>query len=177
MWNLCTISGPHYPGYQRFYSRAAGIFGVGLRLVCYTAVFSVVTQRSSPLVGRSVTWRHLKQLCSRLPEGRHIFGRRPKPRAAKRVTIKTWQKPETALEKSLPPRVGLHRYDPRFIYLFILFPSFFEPILDPRFSITDLRFSILDPDFPVNFEVSLIKIILCFFDRWSNRLFRSNQRF
>ena len=50
-----------YPGYQRFFSRAAGIFGVG---------------------------------------------RRPKPRAA-RVTIKTWQKPETALEKSLAPRVHL----------------------------------------------------------------------
>ena len=30
---------------------------------------------------------------------RHIFGRRPKPRAAK-------HKPETALEKSLAPRVG-----------------------------------------------------------------------
>ena len=47
-----------------------------------------------------------------LAEGRHIFGRRPRPRAAKpreklfaRVTIKTWQKPETALEKSLAPRV------------------------------------------------------------------------
>ena len=47
-----------------------------------------------------------------LAEGRHIFGRRPKPRAAKlreklfaRVTIKTWQKTETALEKSLAPRV------------------------------------------------------------------------
>ena len=43
-----------------------------------------------------------------LAEVRHIFGRRPKPRAAKlfaRVTIKTSQKPETALEKSLAPRV------------------------------------------------------------------------
>ena len=38
-----------------------------------------------------------------LAEGRHIFGRRPKPR----VAIKTWQKPETALEKSLAPRVAL----------------------------------------------------------------------
>ena len=40
-------------------------------------------------------------------EGRHIFGRRPKPREKlfARVTIKTWQKPETALEKSLAPRV------------------------------------------------------------------------
>ena len=27
-------------------------------LVCYTAVFIVVTQRSSPPVGRSVSWRH-----------------------------------------------------------------------------------------------------------------------
>ena len=34
-----------------------------------------------------------------LAESRHIFGRR-------RVTIKTWQKPETALEKSLAPRVN-----------------------------------------------------------------------
>ena len=44
-----------YPGYQRFFSRAAGIFGVG--------------------------------------------------RSHERVTIKTSQKPETALEKSLAPRV------------------------------------------------------------------------
>ena len=36
-----------------------------------------------------------------LAEGRHIFGRRPKLRAAK--------KPETALEKSLAPRVWLYR--------------------------------------------------------------------
>ena len=36
-----------------------------------------------------------------LAKGPHIFGRRPKPRA----TIKTWRKPETALEKSLAPRV------------------------------------------------------------------------
>ena len=35
------------------------------RVVSYTAVFSVVTQRSS-LVGRSVVWRHYKPLCSRL---------------------------------------------------------------------------------------------------------------
>ena len=40
-----------------------------------------------------------------LAEGRHIFRRRPKPRAAKRVAINTWQKLETALEKSLAPRV------------------------------------------------------------------------
>ena len=41
--------------------------GAPSSLVCNTAVFSVVTQRSSPLVGRSVAWRHLKWLCSRLP--------------------------------------------------------------------------------------------------------------
>ena len=35
---------------------------------------------------------------------------------------------------------------------------------------------ILDPDFPVNLEVLLIKIIV-FFDHWSNHLFQSNQRF
>ena len=42
-----------------------------------------------------------------LAEGRHIFGRRPKPpeKLFARVTIKTWQKPETALEKSLASRV------------------------------------------------------------------------
>ena len=48
-----------YPGYQRFFSRAAGIFGVG--------------------------------------------------RSHERVTIKTRQKPETALEKSLASRVVLDR--------------------------------------------------------------------
>ena len=74
--SLCT-----YTGYQRFFSRAAGIFVSRVR-----REFSV------------------------LAEGRHIFGLRPKPRAAKprensRVTMKTWQKPETALEKSLAPRV------------------------------------------------------------------------
>ena len=77
-------------------------------------------------------------------KARHIFGRRPKPRAAKRVTIKTWQKQETAPEKSLPPRV---------------FSSFLN-----RSSIPDSPYqsSILDPDFPVNFEVLLIMIILFF---------------
>ena len=38
-------------------------------------------------------------------EGRYIFGRRPKPRAV----MKTWQKPETAVEKSLAPRVRAKR--------------------------------------------------------------------
>ena len=45
-----------------------------------------------------------------LAEGRHVFGRKPKPGEKlfalfARVTIKTLQKPETALEKSLAPRV------------------------------------------------------------------------
>ena len=35
-------------------------------LVCYTAVFSVVTHQSSPLVGRSVAWRHWKRLSNKL---------------------------------------------------------------------------------------------------------------
>ena len=43
-------------------------------LVCHTAVFSVVTQRSSPLVWRSIAWRHWKRLCSRLgASARSIF--------------------------------------------------------------------------------------------------------
>ena len=46
--------------------------------------------------------------------------------------------------------------DPRFIYLF-----YFQ-VLFNRSSIPD--FSIVDPDFPVNLEVLLIKIILFFFD-------------
>ena len=36
---------------------------------------------------------------------------------------------------------------------------------------------ILDPDFPVNLEVLLIKIILFFFDHWSDQLFQNNQHF
>ena len=44
--------------------------------------------------------------------------------------------------------------DPRFIYLF-----YFQVLFDQS-SIPD--FSILDPDFPVNLEVLLIKIILFF---------------
>ena len=54
--------------------------------------------------------------------------------------------------------------DPRFIYLFY-FQVFFN------------RSSILDPDFPVNLEVLLVKIILFFFDHWSDQLFQNNQRF
>ena len=51
---------------------------------------------------------------------------------------------------------GSHHHDPRFIYFFY-FQVFFSPILDPRFSILDLT-----PDFPVNLEVLLIKIVLLF---------------
>ena len=57
------------------------------------------------------------------------------------------------------------------IYLFLLFSSFFN-----RSSIPDSRFSILTPDFPVNLEVLLIKIVL-FFDHWRSQLLQSNQRF
>ena len=60
-----------------------------------------------------------------------------------------------------------------FIFKFLLnrssIPYSPSPILDPRSSI-------LDPDFPLNLEVLLIKIIV-FFDHWSNHLFQSNQRF
>ena len=54
---------------------------------------------------------------------------------------------------------GPHHHDPRFIHLFY-FQVFFKPILDPLFSITNPRSSILDPYFPVNLEVLLIKIIV-----------------
>ena len=61
--------------------------------------------------------------------------------------------------------------DPRFIY------SFYFQVLFNRSSIPDS--SILDPDFPVNLEVLLIKIILFFFffDHWSDQLFQNNQQF
>ena len=68
---------------------------------------------------------------------------------------------------------GPHHHDPRFVFL----SFFFKVILDPRFSITDHRSPILDPDFPVNLEVLLITIILFSFDHWSDHLFQSNQRF
>ena len=58
-----------------------------------------------------------------------------------------------------------HHHDPQFIYLF-----YFQVFL------TDSRSPILDPSFPVNPEVLLMKIVL-FFDHWSNQLFQSNQRF
>ena len=41
---------------------------------------------------------------------------------------------------------------------------------------TDPRSPILDPSFPVNPEVLLMKIVP-FLDHWSNQLFESNQRF
>ena len=56
-----------------------------------------------------------------------------------------------------------------FIYLF-----YFQ-VLFNRSSIPD--FSILDPDFSVNLEVLLIKIILFFPDHWSDQLFQNNQHF
>ena len=65
--------------------------------------------------------------------------------------------------------------DPRFIYLF-----YFQ-VLFNRASIPDS--TILDPVFPVNLEVLLIKSILfcfCFFfffDHWSDQLFQNNQHF
>ena len=49
-----------------------------------------------------------------------------------------------------------------------------------KFFLTDPRSlipSILDPDFPVNLEVLLIKIIRFFFDHWSDQLFQNNQHF
>ena len=57
------------------------------------------------------------------------------------------------------------------IYFFISFQVFFN-----RSAIPDSPSPILDPDFPVNLEVLLIKIIL-FCDHWSNHLFQSNRRF
>ena len=57
------------------------------------------------------------------------------------------------------------------IYFFISFQVFFN-----RSAIPDSPSPILDPDFPVNLEVLLIKIIL-FCDHWSNHLFQSNQCF
>ena len=54
------------------------------------------------------------------------------------------------------------------IYLFIYFIF--------KFFLTDPRSPILDPSFPVNPEVLLMKIVP-FFDHWSNQLFESNQRF
>ena len=51
------------------------------------------------------------------------------------------------------------------LFIYFIFKFFFN------------RSSILDPDFPVNLEVLLIKIILFFFDHWSDQLFQNNQHF
>ena len=72
--------------------------------VLYTCQLSRLRRESHTLGSRGfsrVRWEF-----SVLAKGQHIFGRRPKPRA---VSIKTWQKPETALEKSLAPRVWISR--------------------------------------------------------------------
>ena len=46
------------------------------------------------------------------------------------------------------------------LFIYFIFKFFLKPILDPLFSITNPRSSILDPYFPVNLEVLLIKIIV-----------------
>ena len=61
------------------------------------------------------------------------------------------------------------------IYLFYFIFKFFF-LNNPRCPILHHRSCILGPDFPVNLEVLLIKIIL-FFKHWSNHLFQSNRRF
>ena len=59
------------------------------------------------------------------------------------------------------------------LFIYFIFKFF---LTDPRSLIP--RSSILDPDFPVNLEVLLIKIIrFFFFDHWSDRLFQNNQHF
>ena len=58
------------------------------------------------------------------------------------------------------------------LFIYFIFKFF---LTDPRSLIP--RSSILDPDFPVNLEVLLIKIILFFFDHWSDQLFQNNQHF
>ena len=58
------------------------------------------------------------------------------------------------------------------LFIYFIFKFF---LTDPWSLIS--RSSILDPDFPVNLEVLLIKIILFFFDHWSDQLFQNNQRF
>ena len=57
-----------------------------------------------------------------------------------------------------------------------LFIYFIFKFLLNRSSIPYSPSPIFDPDFPVNLEVLLIKIIV-FFDHWSNHLFQNNQRF
>ena len=58
------------------------------------------------------------------------------------------------------------------LFIYFIFKFF---LTDPWSLIS--RSSILDPDFPVNLEVLLIKIILFFFDHWSDQLFQNNQHF
>ena len=72
-------------------------------------VFGLLSSRNFASIGALITlgtrgFSRVRREFSVLTEGRHIFGRRPKPQAA----IKTWQKPETVLEKSLAPRVCPH---------------------------------------------------------------------
>ena len=65
----------------------------------------------SPSLRRRRNLISVRKVCTLGTRGAYAgivgVGRRPKPRAARgaRVTIKTRQKPETALEKSLAPRV------------------------------------------------------------------------
>ena len=59
--------------------------------------------------------------------------------------------------------------DLRFTYLFILKFFFIRSLIPDSW--------ILDPDFSVNLEVLLIKIILFFFDLWSDQLLQNNQHF
>ena len=58
------------------------------------------------------------------------------------------------------------------LFIYFIFKFF---LTDPWSLIS--RSSILDPDFPVNLEVLLIKNILFFFDHWSDQLFQNNQHF
>ena len=107
----------------------------------------------------------------------HIFGRRPKPRAAKRVTIKTWHKDLTETgnrARKVSAAQGRPTSPRSTIYLFILLSSFFEPILDPRFSIP-----ILDPRPWLSSKLrSFTHYDYSFFlDHLSNHLLQSNERF
>ena len=72
-------------------------------------VFGLLSSRNFASIGALITlgtrgFSRVRREFSVLTEGRDIFGRRPKSQAA----IKTWQKPETVLEKSLAPRVCPH---------------------------------------------------------------------
>ena len=107
-----------------------------------TLKFSKSFEKGVPCIVSRCIW-----LLSALPWVPEVFlacggifgvGRRPKPRAAKlgeklfaRFTIKNWQKPETALEKSLAPRVCQH--------LLILVSCFPPPFLSFEVSSLDLQ--------------------------------------